>query len=174
MRRKIYAISLCACLVCGLFASCLKDDDATVALPKPFISIPNSMVPQAIVDSLQRYMNIYEGVTPPVIEGSYLANPVQLIHASDGYYNDHFFDVYFTCASQDCRGWISYIERQNSALLGTDSAIVTGADDHFTMTCIAPMADEVQGWNCKVAIIASGEVTTGGLSNFQTGFLRKI
>lgn len=178
MNVNIKHVALCACLCLFptlLFTGCLKEGTDTIVLPMPDGKIPTSVIAQRLQDSLRSHgMNIYEGVTPPNIEGRYVASPMRLTYASDHYAN-LFYDTYMTFSEQNARGLIRYAESQSSLATATSvGAGVIGADSNFTMYCIADMEGDsagVQLWRCTTATVVSGTRCTEGLRRCQYAFI---
>lgn len=158
-----------------LFTSCLKDGDDTIVLPLPDGKIPYSVIPENMQDSLiQNGFVINEGLTPPNIEGVYLAAPLDLHYASDNYTNK-FYDLTMTFKDQKRRGMITYAERQRDTIEGASiSAQVIGHDSCFTMYChqyIYDYAGAIQLWKCKIATVISGIATSSGFRNCQYSYI---
>lgn len=158
-----------------VFTSCLKDGDDTIVLPLPDGKIPTSIIPQNLQDSLtSNGFVINEGINPPNIEGVYLASPLSLQYASDGY-NNLFYDLTMTFKDQKARGLITYSERQRDTVEGNSiSAQVIGEDSNFTMYCyqyISEYSGATQLWKCKIATVVSGIKTAKGFRNCQYSYI---
>lgn len=155
-----------------MFSGCLKEGDDTLVLPTPDGKIPNSVIPQRLQDSLIAHgFRIYEGMTPPIINGSYLASPMNLSYASDSYQN-LFYDLYMTFTEQSQRGKVKYSESQRDTINGASFfADVIGSDSSFTMYCYQNIAScSNQGdtlWRCTTATVVSGEMLPEGINHCQ-------
>lgn len=144
------------------FFACLEKDNETVIIPPYVESIPETIIPSSMIDSLRPYMIIYDGENPPDIEGGFLASPMELIHASDIYANNNFYNAKLLFSSQSCRNMICYTEEQSSAQLVCDDAIVIGHDANFTFAGRAEMRNAVAGWSCTLGLVISGERSSDG------------
>lgn len=158
MKKNIIFILL---LSFTLFA-CLEKDNETVIIPPYVESIPETIIPTTIIDSLRAYMTIYDGENPPFIEGGFLASPMTLVHASDTYFNNNFYNARLLFSSQSCRNMICYTEEQSSAQLVCDAAIVIGHNANFTFAGRAEMHNTIAGWSCTLGLVISGEQASDG------------
>lgn len=182
MKKNITLRSICKSMglvlltLTGLFfTSCIKDGNDTIVIPLPDGKIPYSVIPRNLQDSLtQEGFAINEGITPPNIEGMYLAAPLTLHYASDGYTNN-FYDLTMTFNNQKPRGMITYAERQRDTVEGASIvAQVIGHDSCFTMYCYQYISDysgATRLWNCKIATVVSGTVTDNGIHNCQYSYI---
>lgn len=158
-----------------LFSACLKDGDDTLVLPLPDGKIPYEVIPQNMQDSLiSNGFIINEGINPPIIEGVYLASPLDLQYSSDGY-NNIFYDLTMSFVEQKARGMITYSERQKDTVEGESiKAQVIGHDSCFTMYCyqyISEYSGAEQLWKCKIATVISGIANKNGFRNCQYSFI---
>lgn len=175
--RKVVTVVVSVVLAVGgiLFTSCVKDGDDTIVLPLPDGKIPYSVIPERLQDSLvANGFTINEGINPPNIEGVYLAAPLDLHYASDGYTN-RFYDLTMTLTGQKMRGMITYSERQRDTVEGSSIlAQVIGHDSCFTMYCyqyLTEYSDAVQLWKCKIATVISGISTNNGFRDCQYSYI---
>lgn len=167
--------SILAAFIGLLFTSCLKDGDDTIVLPLPDGKIPYSVISEELQDSLKNNgFVIHEGITPQNIEGSYLAAPLTLHYASDGYTNN-FYDLTMTFRNQMQRGMVTYSERQRDTVEGASiAAQVIGHDSCFTMYCyqyVANYSGAIRLWNCKIATVVSGIITKNGIRDCQYSYI---
>lgn len=157
--KKYYKIIL---LLTLSLSACLEKDNTTFVIPPYEVTIPETIIPSSMIDSLRPYMTIYDGEDPPVIEGGFLASPMELVHASDIYVNNNFYNTKLLFSSQSCRNMICYNEEQSSAQLICDDAIVTGRGSSFTFAGQAEMHNAVAGWSCVLGLVISGERSSDG------------
>lgn len=164
-----------ACIVAlsGVMQGCLKDDTNTIILPPSMSQIPDAVLDKELVDMIRDYIDINEGDKAPKLHGKYLCSPMKLVHASDEYPNPNFYDIYMAFEGQNCRGMISYQEKQNKAHLSCPYAYVIGSDEKFTMALTQRMTNETHGWWCDVAIVVSGSFTPQGIRNLQYAIVMK-
>ena len=162
-----------------LFTGCLKEGDDTIVLPLPYGKIPYDVIPERIQDSLMLHgFVINEGVTPPVIEGKYVASPMDMQYASDNYFNPNFRYLYMAFSGQQRRGKINYSQVQHDtiflheqqftdAIADASRAHVIGEGDNFTMYCIQKIVPPDSSWMCETASVVSGISTKAGIKNCQ-------
>ena len=176
--KRIIKPSSAACLiiaVCLLFSSCLKEGDDTIVIPLPDGKIPVSVIPTNMQESLtDNGFVINEGITPPNIEGMFVASPFDLLYSSDNYINS-FYNLTMTMRDQKRRGMVIYTERQRDTIDGESiAAQVIGHDSCFTMYCYQYL-QEYSGaellWKCKTATVVSGVMTPVGIRNCQYAFI---
>lgn len=157
-----------------LFSSCKKKpDDPTVGFSEEIQKI----VPQKIIDDLRsRGMVIFEGTIPPTVSGSYLAAPFRLLSPyapEDPYAKGKVITSYsYTFYGQSSGNAISYDFTNNSTDKGTGKgAFIAGNGNSFTIF------SEDQGifvnTPYKNITVISGELTPGGIKNFQYAFVIK-
>ena len=176
MKRKTIMKKLIFVAFAGLLlASCQREGEDTIVLPLPDGKIPYSVISEDLQDSLiNNGFVINEGITPPNIEGVYLAAPLLLHYASDRYTNN-FYDLTMTFKNQMQRGMITYSERQRDTVEGASiSAQVIGHDSCFTMYCyqyLANYSGATRLWNCKIATVVSGIITSVGIRNCQYSYI---
>lgn len=149
--RKIIIILLLPTLI----SACMKETDETVLLPVRGVKIPEAVLSAAEQDALSDYMPIYEGGTPPNIEGDWLASPMTLTFASDNYAGD-FYDLHWRVERQNGRNLAKYKEWQNTASALGKEAHIIGEGDNFTMYTIEQSENEARGWSCEQVTLISG------------------
>lgn len=175
--RNVVAVMVAVVLAVSgmLFTSCVKEGDETIVIPLPDGKIPYSVISESLQDSLlANGFTINEGINPPNIEGVYLAAPLDLHYASDGYSNK-FYDLTMTLTGQKMRGMITYSEMQRNTVLGSSiEAQVIGHDSCFTMYCyqyISENSGATQLWKCKIVTVVSGISTDDGFRNCQYSYI---
>ena len=149
-----------------LMVACMKATDEAIVIP-----IRNRMIPETVLsldyqDSLLQYMPIYEGDTPPNIEGSYVAAPMTLVYASDRFTND-FYNLFWKTTNQNWWNRITYHEWQGNAEGTASEAWVIGSGNCFTMYTVEQSRNETQGWNYEAVLILSGEKSDAGIINYH-------
>lgn len=161
-----------------LFTGCLKEGNDTIVLPLPYGKIPYDVIPEHIQDSMtMEGFVIHEGVEPPMIEGCYVASPMDLRYASDNYNNPNFRYLYMYFAGQQLRGKIDYAQVQYDTIfldeLLFDEAMgeawrahVIGEGKDFSMYCIQTISPDTTWW-CKTASVVSGTMTANGIKDCQ-------
>lgn len=160
-----------------LFTACLKDGDDTLVLPQPDGKIPDEVIPTNLQDSLRIHgFDIYEGVEPPDITGTFVINPMEQIYTSDDTARGlNYEDLWMTFSEFWPRGIVKYKESQENPRSGHSTgqsieANVIGHDDLFTAYCwqIVEKRDVNTGQllsKHKLATVVSGSMTTFGIVN---------
>lgn len=159
------------CVTSILFASCLKDDCETVALPTKLGVIPESVIPAEMQDRLAQQMNLYTGTNPPNVEGRYLVSPVQPLYASDGFVDDRFYDMLLNVEEQSERSIARYSEGQHSAEVHTRSARIIGESPNFTLYDQVLVTDDDENFSYHAIIVISGSYASGGIKDLQYAFI---
>lgn len=148
-----------------LLSGCMKETNETVLLPVRGVKIPEAVLSAAEQDALSDYMPIYEGGTPPNIEGDWLASPMTLTFASDNYAGD-FYDLHWRVEKQNGRNLAKYKEWQNTASALGKEAHIIGEGDNFTMYTIEQSENEARGWSCEQVTIISGTRTGDAVEGY--------
>jgi hypothetical protein len=155
---------LVALLVCQ---ACKKGKDASPA----FSSEIQKIVPQATIDSLRaKGMIINEGVTPPDLNGVFIASPYVLVstYKDDTYSIGYqFSDLKLKFSGQNNANLGLTIQLKNGTATGDGvGAFISGSGNKFT---IFAEVDLVQGSaSAKQIRVFSGEIIDGALSNFYS------
>ena len=151
--------------MCVAAVSCMKDTDETIWLPVLNDRIPERVLSAAEQDSLREYMPIYEGFTPVNVDGEYMASPMRLVYASDGFEGE-FYDMRWQLTGQNGRNVGSYKEWQGNAAGATKEAHVIGEGEKVTIYTVEKASDETLGWSCEMVTVISGEKCEGGIRGY--------
>lgn len=132
----------------------------------------DNVVPDDIRDKMEDYMPIYNGTTPPTIDGIYLVSPVKLVY--DSFDNlpvgwedaepmiMHFFNQNTT------NNTLSYEMKEGDELTEQSSQVnISGSGKNFTVYFNS--TGTYLGSPVKQAIVISGTKTDTGLSNVFYG-----
>lgn len=160
--RKYILIFLLPLLLTG----CMKETDETVLLPVRGVRIPETVLSAEEQDAVSQYMPIYEGCTPPNVEGDWLASPMTLTFASDNYAGE-FYDLHWRVERQNRRNLAKYKEWQNTASALGKEAHIIGEGDNFTMYTIEQSVNESRGWSCEQVTVISGTKTANGIEGYR-------
>lgn len=150
-----------------MFAGCLGDEGDTVVIPELHETTPESMLPAYLYDSLSRYVAIYNGNTPPNIEGEYKWSPVLLEYASDDNLPSSFADVYLKFSNQSSRNLCTYYEEQGTAVTRCDSTMIVGHDNVFTLVGIMTSVNNQRNTKSVIGTLVSGRMTTAGITDYS-------
>lgn len=162
-------------LACALsLTSCLEKGDETVVLPRVEENVWYDVIPDTLQHQLEDWdFDIFRGSTPPIVEGTYVISPMELIYASDNYHpaaGSH--DLYISFSDQGPRGILLYSENQVDSVVGTAiTSRVIGHDDCFTVYCIQYVGVPGSTWKCKTATILSGRISSAGIKECKYAFV---
>lgn len=173
----------------GLLVYNLADAVYTVGTGSPYLEynykIENneltydvsSIIPDESLQALKdRGAIIYEGNTPPIVEGQYFMSPNTLkvrYDESDGYDVGFIFDNYMYLFGKQ-NGQILSISLDHLANGTIDEngtgSIITGKDNNFTIFAKTERTDEDGVFLEQVSVI-SGQVTKDGINNLEDAFI---
>ena len=171
--RNFYAFTfsvLCALSLTG----CLRNSTSTVALPEIIIveDVPDDVIPAAIRDEFESHMTVYEGKLPPIIEGQYVMDEMELSYNSVGDFapGKIFADCYMAFIDQ-IGGSCRYAEKQANSTAHADKVYVTGNGNNFTAYFVARnQRDDGYTWSVMSTLV-SGTITDSGIRNCQYAFI---
>ncbi len=135
-----------------------------------------NMIPEDILDKMDDHMPIYEGITPPNVEGQFLISPLVITYDGTNQYSiGHVFtDLYFQFMNQDMENnTLDYKEKAgNSSSTGT-GAFISGEGDKFSVFF---NTDGVNVYsdssvNYKQALVISGIMTPEGIKDIYYAFV---
>lgn len=173
MLKRIIAGFCCIGLLATMETSCLKEGEDTLVLPAFGEGISESVIPENMQDSLEENgFVIHTGNTPPHVEGHYIASPLKLVYASDGYQAAEFQDLFFSFSNQSPRGVIFYKESQADTVSGVSrQAQIIGQGNEFTLYCIQDICTTTGVWQCRTATLVSGSMVDNGITDLQYAVL---
>lgn len=170
-----------ACMIAMLsLASCAGNGDTTIVLPEnepeissitanpnpsgstPGASIPTYVIPKSIQTEIKAHSKIYEGSTPPDIQGCYLISPMKMTYSnipSDSVGTT--FTPMTICFFASSRTNIySYTEIEGTSSGSSDSVHVIGSGNNFTAYFTASgYSSDI--YNTHAVIISGTKVSTG-------------
>lgn len=136
-----------------------------------------SVVPEDILINVKDHMPIYQGVNPPIIEGSYIADPLRVVYCAgqgNGGYEPgamNFAPLYVRFTNQNTKNnTLDYEEKEGdiSSSVGT-GAFISGSGNNFTAFFNREGTSE--NIYTKTAIVISGTLTGQGIKNFHYAFV---
>ena len=157
-----------------LFSGCLKDDVDTLVLPPLRYALPiNDVVPADILSEIKKSMPIYEGETPPEIEGVYVVNPNELVIASAEDLSPGIVisndTIKFT--NQNVKtNVITFERKQRTENEFSDFVSLVGNGNNFTAYFNAD-GTTTEGINYKTATVISGTMTANGIKDYYKAFI---
>ncbi len=135
-----------------------------------------NIVTDAQLDQLkQDGLTINEGVTPPNVEGVYLADRQYCVYDSDGDTDWYTFYYYYQFYDQTAQNTVmlSYtggdIDPYNADVASGEGAFISGSGSNFSVFVEAQ--GTYSGITYTQVTIYSGTMTGSGISNFQFGFI---
>jgi len=170
--NKLFKILLIGCSPFFL-SSCLEDADKTLVLPNVVYATPiKQVIPDALLASIEDSMPIYEGTTPPKIDGVYLASPLTLVYTSDGQFEPGYIFINDTIKFSNQNGATNIVTYNSKTSYSADSSelvSVSGTNENFTAYFIATGTSS--GIRTKTSTVISGTMTTAGILHFKMAFI---
>ncbi|MCQ2974829.1 MAG: DUF1566 domain-containing protein [Bacteroidales bacterium] len=135
-------------IITPLFNSCLKEDDETIIVEGSLLENNNnnddnkpshdiySHVPKETMDGLKQYMPIYEGTTPPNVEGMYLIDTMYFVYCQDNAYKPGttIQKMYIQLNNQNNEtGTIDFYAKQSNETSVGKGALISGEGNNFTI-----------------------------------------
>ena len=135
----------------------------------------DQVIPPDIRETMEPYINIYDGDNPPKVEGVYLMSPLKLVYDSNGYGGDDWADVYLRFYNQDMvNNTIDYEEKsETNALESTGTgAFISGEGDKFSIFFNTNGVVHIDGHDVsfKEALVISGVKTDEGIKDLEYAF----
>lgn len=171
MKKELLMIAMLFGAMLG-FTGCGGDDDnggsdSPVTYEDSRIT---TVIPAQYLSELSKHITIYDGVTPPSIEGVYIMSPAKLIYDS---YNaqgiDEFSDAYFNFYNQNTtNNTISLMESGGSTGTGS-GALISGKGNNFTI--YLNMSGTNHGYTYKTATLITGTKTSSGIKDMRYAFI---
>ena len=133
------------------------------------------VIPRDIRNTMEPYINIYDGDNPPKVEGVYLMSPLQLVYDSGGYENDDWADVYLHLYNQDVvNNTIDYEEQSETKTQESTGkgAFISGEGDKFSIFFNTNGVVHLDGHDVsyKEALVISGIKTDEGIKDLEYAF----
>lgn len=135
------------------------------------------VVPKDIRDKMGKYMDIYNGINPPNIEGSFTIDPMVALYCED--YGHGGFEPGYVVSSEDIRfsnqnskdNSISYEEHSvnSNSYESARGAFISGSGNNFTV--FFNTEGYSSGVKVKTALLISGTKTSSGIANLRFAFV---
>lgn len=137
----------------------------------------DNVVPKEIRDKMEEYMDIYNGINPPNIEGSFTIDPMVALYCED--YGHGGYEPGHVVTSQDIRfsnqnsydNSISYEAHSatTSSYESANGAFISGSGNNFTV--FFNTTGYSSGATYKTALLISGTKTSSGIANLRYAFV---
>lgn len=129
----------------------------------------NDIIPEKILAEIEKQIPLYEGNTPPKIEGEYIISPCRILYTSYSSKSiDSLPDYTFTLSYQKTKNNNNFIkfvgDNQLLRIDSCDKACLVGSDNHFT-AYYSIKGQHYSGITYKAALILSGTKASKGLEN---------
>lgn len=165
------------------FASCKKSgpdpDDNKIIIITP--DVPEEVLPANVYNEITKYMNIYEGDTPPHLDGQFVSSPHMLIHASYDPAEDStlYYDRYMAFTYSEKNGFDFYGKQWDDSLVDSQDNYYAGYyEEHasdlkitgtgMNFSCYYITEGYPDGMYAKQSTIFSGSWDESvGIKNFQ-------
>lgn len=141
----------------------------------------DQVVPEDIRQTMEPYITIYEGNTPPQVEGVYLMSPKTLTFDYTGQYDvgEKFADHYIKFTNQDYHNnTLDYVgeEVYDGRVLSKSEgpgAFISGTGDNFTVFFNVRGTTYFDDYNVDTteALIISGTMTSTGIKDAEYSFV---
>lgn len=135
--------------------------------------ISNIITPEKIQEIKDSGFEVYEGNTPPNIEGIYVSSPHILMrpHVGDYYRQGHRWPDarYRITAQRNGIGTLDFKSMDGSENASGNSICITGSGNKFTI--YSKMGGTTNGVPIQTAVVFSGEVTNEGIKNLKSSYI---
>lgn len=123
-------------------------------------------IPQEYLSKMATHMPIYDGSTPPTVDGTFALHPVEVVFASDNYHSNNIADLYLHFFDQNSvKNTILYEDKTLDGGGEKTEMIIMGQGDNFTVFAVVPGAEPENNITYKMATIISGTMTANGIKN---------
>lgn len=136
----------------------------------------NRVIPEDILDQMDDYIPIHDGVNPPNIEGQYLVSPMVLVHSTHGYEpGDLFADTYVQFYNQDMENnTLDYQDEEVSYSYNIGKgAFISGEGNDFSVFFNTTGTSYHEKYNVdfKMALVISGTKSSNGIKDLTYAFV---
>jgi len=132
-----------------------------------------AVIPDAYIDLLSPYIPIYEGNTPPDIEGVWYISPLELYYDSNGAERDdfNFAPNYVHFYNQTSDNTLSMESTQNLGDYSiAEGVFVSGSGNNFTVYFNEYKTQEDGSWSVMATLI-SGTKSGSTIKNYREAFI---
>ena len=147
-----------------------KDDDSDNGNKDTRI---DQVIPSDIRKQVAKYIPIYDGKTPPNVEGVYVMSPPMIVFDSTDNYDvgdSNFADLFLNFRNQNMsNNTIDFKEKQSTSVDTASGAFISGEGNNFSV-----YFNTTGTWESityKTALVVSGTKTSSGISNIYYAFI---
>ena len=166
--KKLFLTSLAGAFIAlSALMSCSSDDTADPKKQEMEKRI-SSIIPADLLNKVKLHITIYDGTTPPNIEGTFLLDPMIGVYDSNG--NDisgmNFGGYALKFTNQNTSiNTFDYEDKQNGMVLQSGKGVISGSGNNFTV--YIETKGRNNGINTTSAIIYTGTKTAEGIRNLK-------
>lgn len=169
---RYYGMMLVAIFMAIGMAACGddKDDDSDNGNKDTRI---DQVIPSDIRKQVAKYIPIYDGKTPPNVEGVYVMSPPMIVFDSTDNYDvgdSNFADLFLNFRNQNMsNNTIDFKEKQSTSVDTASGAFISGEGNNFSV-----YFNTTGTWESityKTALVVSGTKTSSGISNIYYAFI---
>lgn len=132
----------------------------------------NQVVPSYIQEKMKNYITIYNGNTPPNVEGGYLISKCVSLFCEDGVFplGHVVADIYIRFSNQNTsNNTLDYEEKSQELVSTGKGAFISGMGNNFT--AFFNTVGTTHGIPVKTALVISGTKTSAGIKDLQYAFI---
>lgn len=139
------------------------------------------VIPKEILETMEPYITIYEGDSPPVVEGVYVISPNVISYDSTNGFDagELFADHYLKFSNQDIlKNTLDFegkevVDGRTISYEGGPGAFISGTGDNFTVFFDVSGTAYFDEYNVDYteALVISGTLTSTGIKNAEYSFV---
>ena len=136
----------------------------------------NQVLPDNMRKQVEEYIPIYDGDTPPNVEGVYLIDPLKAVYDSEGYYSPGktLSPKYIRFYNQDpATNTLDYAQKEDMSEGKGEGSFISGSGNQFTVFFNVEGVYRSDDYACeyKEAMVISGTRTDSGIKDLQYAFV---
>ena len=137
----------------------------------------SNVVPDDVRDKMEDYMPIYDGILPPVVEGTYIVEPMTAVFCEDyesgfGYApgTEMTYPHYLEFSNQNrLRNTIDMRGVEGTSTQSGEGSFISGSGNNFTI--FFNTTGQSYGVDVKTALVISGTKTDLGIADLYYAFV---
>lgn len=149
--------------------SCNKDDDGDDSEFDGSIDAIENFYTSELLDALDELgFTINTGNEPPIIDGSYLANPhiLETSNIPNDNIGDTYLDIFLTFSNQNNQNLtLDFLGSESNTNIESVQSFISGTEDSFSV--FLKVESTRQGHTSVLAYAISGTISNEGILNYQ-------